>query len=92
MKERRQDKIEALTGVRAIAEIVQRFLKVALPTRLVDGHGWIAHVLLAVGYFAVIIVSAMLLYHLVEKPAREILRRVYQARVAGRVQKQQIAP
>ena len=56
--------------------IVQRFLKVALPTRLVEGQAWFFRGSVVLGYVVILLGSAALLYHLVEKPGREILSRI----------------
>ena len=71
--------------------IAQRFLKVSLSLRLVEGHGWLLHLLLAVECFVTIIANAILLYHLVEKRGRETLRRICRARFPDRVQRPPLA-
>lgn len=62
--------------------IVHRCLKVALPVRLAEG-GPLVHLGVAFGYAACILGAAMLLYHGVEKPGREWMRRLGERTAAG---------
>lgn len=57
--------------------VIQRCLKVALPPTRVEGHGWLTQLAVGITYWIVIFVAAAALYHLIEKPGREFLRRLY---------------
>lgn len=71
--------------------VVQRVLKVVLPAQSMEGRSWFLQLAVAAIYWLVILASAMLLHHLVEKPGRDICRRLYETRRLSRARNQPIS-
>lgn len=71
--------------------VVQRVLKVVLPVPSMEGRDWVLRLAVGGAYWLVILASAMLLYHFVEKPGRDVCRRLYESRRLSSARNQPIA-